>query len=314
MRLDSDVSGFPPRLRGLWPSTMAMHWENMDIKRSRTIQHALSDDLEPSVVMQLQPPMTDKGKQGRSAVNGLLDCGNFRVRGLARDLANPQVEHLQERGVEVVSGDHEILATVFAAAQGAYAAFVITHRPDETADAPTVKGKVVALACKEAGVQHFLWSTLSNSGAMSRGNISVPHWMQKARVDEYVESLRFRFHTFICPSLYYSIIQCGFARTTPDGIMHFSVPLSKSGVVTAFDVQDLGRVIPGIFERVTGKTAVIDAVNQDQFLKMATALPMPLRKSLALGFHMLNTHGYYPQDVDTNNAAQIVPSLTSWTG
>lgn len=63
------------------------------------------------------------------------------------------------------------------------------------------------------------------------------------QADDYVKFLHFPFCT--SPSALpflrlYSNIQRSFAKLAPDDIVHFRVPLTEIGIVTAFDLQDLG--------------------------------------------------------------------------
>ena len=43
-------------------------------------------------------------------------------------------------------------------------------------------GTAVAQAAKDAGVQHFVWSSLPDVAAQSGGKWSVPHFTSKAQV------------------------------------------------------------------------------------------------------------------------------------
>ena len=46
----------------------------------------------------------------------------------------------------------------------------------------SAEGKQIATAAKQAGVQHFIWSTLANVEKVSEGQWVVPHWTGKAVV------------------------------------------------------------------------------------------------------------------------------------
>jgi hypothetical protein len=67
----------------------------------------------------------------------------------------------------------------------------------------TALAKSIALARKQAGVQHFLWSTLGNSKEVSGGEFSVPNWMQKFK-----------------GGASWSMIACSASRTVWDGGFH----------------------------------------------------------------------------------------------
>ena len=51
-------------------------------------------------------------------------------------------------------------------------------------------------AAKDAGVQHFIWSTLPDVEAISRGKLHVPHFTGKANVEQFVRKAGFANYTF----------------------------------------------------------------------------------------------------------------------
>ncbi|HXU59201.1 MAG TPA: NmrA family NAD(P)-binding protein, partial [Verrucomicrobiae bacterium] len=120
------------------------------------------------------------GKQGGAVVGALQAGGQFKVRALTR---NPG-KH-RELAEEVDAADLDRPETLKAAFEGAYGVFLVTnfweHGTDELKQATTA-----VRAAKEAGVKHFIWSTLPDVEAISGGKFHVPHFTGKAKVDRIV--------------------------------------------------------------------------------------------------------------------------------
>src|SRR6266576_6273167 len=121
------------------------------------------------------------GQQGGAVVRALQAQGQFKVRALTR---NPG----KHRGLadEVVEADLNRPETLKAAFAGAHGVFLVTNFWEQGTD--EVKQATAALrAAKEAGVQHFIWSTLPDAEAISGGKFDVPHFSGKAKIDSIVQ-------------------------------------------------------------------------------------------------------------------------------
>src|SRR3954447_14226672 len=95
------------------------------------------------------------GQQGGGVVRALQARGEFKVRALTR---NPD-KH-RELAEEVVEADLERPETLKAAFEGAHGVFLVTNfwAPGGTDE---LKQATAAIrAAKDAGVKHFVWSTL----------------------------------------------------------------------------------------------------------------------------------------------------------
>src|SRR6476660_7871314 len=131
------------------------------------------------------------GQQGGAVVRALQASGQFRVRALTR---NPG-KH-RELAEEVVEANLDRPETLKAAFEGAYGVFLVTNFWEKGAD----EGKQAAAAihaAKEAGVNHFIWSTLPDVEAISGGKFDVPHFTGKARIDRIVKDAGFAHYTFV---------------------------------------------------------------------------------------------------------------------
>src|SRR6185369_9912974 len=117
------------------------------------------------------------GQQGGGVVRALQASGQFKVRALTR---NPD-KHRQLAN-EVVKADLDRPETLEAAFKGAYGVFLVTNFREKGAD-ERKQATAAVRAAKDAGVKHFVWSTLPNVEAISGGKFDVPHFTGKAKID-----------------------------------------------------------------------------------------------------------------------------------
>src|SRR6266404_750975 len=131
------------------------------------------------------------GQQGGGVVHALQASGQFKVRALTR---NP--EKHRELADEVVEADLDRPETLKAAFAGAHGVFLVTNFQEAGSD--ELKQATAAIrAAKDAGVKHFIWSTLPDVEAISGGKFNVPHFTGKAKIDRLVKDAGFENYTFV---------------------------------------------------------------------------------------------------------------------
>jgi uncharacterized protein YbjT (DUF2867 family) len=183
------------------------------------------------------------GQQGGAVVRALQANGQFRVRALTRDPSkHPTLAD------EVVAADLNRPETLKAAFAGAYGAFVVTNAWEAGAEESN-QAQAAVNAAKEAGVQHFIWSTLPNVEAISGGTIDVPHFTHKANVERSVKEAGFANHTFVIAPFYYQNL---LAAMTPqkqaDGTAGWAMPLDpERRVIHMGDITEIGPIVAGAF-------------------------------------------------------------------
>src|SRR5260370_16425539 len=137
------------------------------------------------------------GQQGGAVIRGLQGRKEIKVRALT---SNP-AKH-RELADEVIQADLNRPETLAAAFEGAHGVFLVTNFWEEGTD--EVKQATAAVrAAKDAGVKHFVWSTLPDVEAISGGKFHVPHFTGKAKIDLIVKEAGFPKHTFVIPPMYY---------------------------------------------------------------------------------------------------------------
>ena len=200
------------------------------------------------------------GAQGRGVVNALVEGGVFNVRAITR---NP--EKYSGKANEVVFGDLSNLKSLKDAFKNTYGVFVVTNfweGADEIA-----QGKNAVDAAKAAGIVHFVWSTLPNVESISKGEFEVPHFTNKAKVDDLVRSAGFRYYTFVQPPFYFQNFTHVLApHSKQDGSTGWAMPIDPTKKVFHMsDINDLGKVVSGALLQP-------EKVGNGAYLSLATEL------------------------------------------
>jgi uncharacterized protein YbjT (DUF2867 family) len=185
------------------------------------------------------------GQQGGAVKRALQASGRFKVRALTR---NPD----RHRGLadEVVAADLNRPETLQAAFEGAHGVFLVTNFWEQGTD--ELKQATAAVrAAKDAGVKHFVWSTLPNVEAISGGKFDVAHFTGKARIDRIVREAGFANHTFVvAPFFYQNLPGVLSPQKQADGSLAWSLPLDPDvRCIHMGDIGELGNIVAGAFVR-----------------------------------------------------------------
>src|SRR6201988_433673 len=176
------------------------------------------------------------GQQGGGVVRALQARGQFRVRALTR---NPD-KH-PELANEVVKADLNLPETLKAAFKGAHGVFLVTNFW-ETGTDELKQATAAVRAAKDAGVKHFIWSTLPDVEAISGGKFHVPHFTGKARIDRIVKEAGFAHYTFVIPPFYYqNLVGVLAPQKRADGSVGWALPLDPEvRSIHMGDIRELG--------------------------------------------------------------------------
>jgi uncharacterized protein YbjT (DUF2867 family) len=183
------------------------------------------------------------GQQGGAVVRALQASGQFKVRALTRNPAkSPNLAD------EVVAADLNSPETLKAAFAGAHGVFVVTNAW-EAGRGESNQALAAIKAAKDAGVQHFIWSTLPNVEEISGGTIDVPHFTDKAKVERIVKEAGFAYHTFVIAPFYYQNLLGAMApQKLADGTTGWALPLDpERRVIHMGDISEIGRIVAGAF-------------------------------------------------------------------
>jgi uncharacterized protein YbjT (DUF2867 family) len=145
------------------------------------------------------------GTQGGATVLSLLETG-FRVRALVR---NPDAENARAmavRGVELAKGDWNDQASLVASMAGAYGAFSVQRPDTDGSDSERRHGFALIKAAREAGIQHFVHTSVCEAGKHSAfprwetGYWGRSYWLDKWDVEEAVRAAGFPLWTVLKPA------------------------------------------------------------------------------------------------------------------
>jgi uncharacterized protein YbjT (DUF2867 family) len=231
--------------------------------------------------------MTDKpviavvgatGAQGGGLVRAILDdpTGPFTVRVLTRKPDSPRAQQFAARGAEVVRADLDDEASLKAAFDKAYGAFVMTNAwerrtPEQTAARSGAQMELdqaanAARAAKATALRHVIWSTLEDTRPhfhhlgidvpTLEKDYLVPHFDGKANANAYFTSLGVPTTLLEITFFYEAFLRGQGPHRDPDGHLVLSIPLGDS-MMALVAAEDIGRTAYGIFQvgaRLIGRT------------------------------------------------------------
>jgi len=134
------------------------------------------------------------GHQGGAVAQALQGTG-FSLRGLTRTPDSEPAAALTRRGVDLVKGDFDDEATLRRALAGAWGVFGVQNALAAGADREEAQGKRLATLAREAGVQHYVYTSVGSAHRRT----GVPHFDSKWRIEETVRGLGFPSHVILRP-------------------------------------------------------------------------------------------------------------------
>src|SRR6266478_688860 len=188
------------------------------------------------------------GQQGGAVVRALQAGNQFEVRALTRNPAKHR-----ELADEVIQADLNRPETLTAAFEGAHGVFLVTNFWEE-GTGEIAQATAAARAAKDAGVKHFVWSTLPDVEAISGGKFHVPHFTGKAKVDRIVKEAGFANHTFVIAPFYYQNLVGALApQKQADGSLGWALPLDPEvRCIHMGDIREIGNLVAGAFAHPDG--------------------------------------------------------------
>ena len=182
------------------------------------------------------------GSQGKGVVEALIKEGTYKVRAITR---NP--DNYSGKAQEVVKADLTDLSSLTDAFKNSHGVFVVTNFWEGANE--VAQGKTAIQAAKDAGVNHFVWSTLPDVEKISNGKLDVPHFTGKAKVDEFIIDAGFENYTFVQPPFYFqNLTGMMGAQPQQDGSVGWTLPIDPTKkAIHMSDINDLGKVVAGAF-------------------------------------------------------------------
>ena len=182
------------------------------------------------------------GRQGGAVARALLNQG-FRLRGLTRKPESDAARAAALLGIDIVQGDFDNESSLAAPLAGAWGVFSVQNTWEAGVEREEVQGNRLARAAREAGVQHFVYTSV---GSANR-HTGIPHFENKWRIEETVRWLQFPSHVILRPVFFMENL------LTPwflDGDT-LAMAITPSTRLQMVAVEDIGRF---------GARAFVDAV------------------------------------------------------
>jgi len=202
------------------------------------------------------------GAQGGATARSLLAAGR-KVRILTRNPDADSARDLAQRGAEVVRGDLDDAATLHSATQGAQSVFSV-QVPDPTGgDAERRHGYALVEAARQAGVQHFVHTSVCEAGRhpqfprWGQQYWWEKYWTDKWDIEEAVRNAGFERWTVLKPAF----MMDNFARPKSD----FMFPHLRSGRILTALAPETGMQL--IAASDVGAFACAAIVNPQQFVR-----------------------------------------------
>jgi len=172
------------------------------------------------------------GKQGGAILRELAGKG-FDLRAMTRHPEGEAARALAGTGARVVRGDLDDPASLHAALAGAWGVFAVQNTWEAGVEKEEEQGKRTATLAREAGVEHFVYSSVGSA----HRHTGIPHFENKWRIEETVRGLRFPSHVIIRPVFFMENLVSPFFL---NGDKIYSA-LDPATVLQMIAVQDIGR-------------------------------------------------------------------------
>ena len=135
------------------------------------------------------------GKQGGATVRALAGKG-FALRAMTRKPESDAARAVAAAtGAEIVRGDLDDAASLKNALHGTWGVFAVQNTWEAGVEKEEDQGKRIALLAKDAGVQHFVYSSVGSAHRKT----GIPHFDNKSRVEDTIRALGFPSHVILRP-------------------------------------------------------------------------------------------------------------------
>jgi uncharacterized protein YbjT (DUF2867 family) len=134
------------------------------------------------------------GQQGGAVARLLLSRGH-KVRALTRKPQGEAAKALVGLGAEVVAGELDDAGSLEKALRGVWGVFSVQNTWEAGVEGEERQGKRLAELARKAGVSHFVYTSV----ASAHRRTGIPHFENKARIEETVRGLGFPSYTILRP-------------------------------------------------------------------------------------------------------------------
>jgi len=170
------------------------------------------------------------GQQGGAVANALLAKGQ-KIRVMTRNPNKAAV--LAKAGAEVIKGDFMKPADMQAAMRGVHGVFGVTTFYEAGVDAEVKQGIELADAAKQAGIGHFVFTSV---GSADRST-GIPHFESKWKVEQHIRKIGLPY-TVLRPVAFMENFLT-FWKPSPEGVL--TVPMKPEKKLALVALNDIGE-------------------------------------------------------------------------
>lgn len=201
------------------------------------------------------------GAQGGSLAFAILNDKNspYKVRAITRNPDSDKAKDLVNAGADVVVADLDNKDSLKKAFKGAYGVYAVTNFWEHfSPQKETNQAKNIALAAKEAGVKHLIWSSFEdtrekvplsdNRMPTLQYNYKVPHFDSKGEANKFFKEMGVPA-TLLYTSFYWdNFIYFGMGpKRGEDGVLAITMPM-RDKKLPGMAAEDIGKCAYGIFK------------------------------------------------------------------
>jgi uncharacterized protein YbjT (DUF2867 family) len=183
------------------------------------------------------------GQQGGATARELLAAGH-RVRAVTRKPGGDAARVLAGQGAEVVRGDLDDPASLHKAFTGAWGLYALQNTWEAGVEQEEVQGMRVVEVARTTGIEHFVYASV----ASAHRKTGIPHFDNKARVEQKLRSVGFPSHTIVRPVFFMENLTSPWFKPSIDqGTLALGLkPTTKLQMIAVADVGKYGQLA---FER-----------------------------------------------------------------
>ena len=167
----------------------------------------------------------------------------WKVRAFTRGGNETAVKSLEGRGVEIASGDLNKIDTIENALDGVYGVFAVTSFFEDGPKFEIQRGKNMVNAAKEAGVKHFIFSSVSSADKKT----GIPHFESKREIELEIENTGLPFTIFRPVAFMFNYDRPDTVSSLEKGILRSGGDPGKKQQLVSH--EDLGAFVARAFEK-----------------------------------------------------------------
>ncbi|MBN1291380.1 MAG: NmrA/HSCARG family protein [Candidatus Latescibacteria bacterium] len=175
------------------------------------------------------------GQQGGAIARELL-AKDYHIKAMTRNTHSEKAQTLAKLGAELVQADLDDAATLRKVIKDAWGVYAVQNTWEAGVENEEIQGKRIAKIAKEAGVQHYVYSSVGSA----HRNTGIPHFDNKWRIEETIRGLGIPSYTIIRPVFFMdNLISPWFKPGIDDGKLY--VGIKPETALQMIAVGDIGR-------------------------------------------------------------------------